>query len=349
MATAQPLFAFLFVGLLGILSAFASKDKRILVSDPGYIQNELHQIQVKLQEYEATKILVTGLSAKVSSQENEISQLKYKLSSVETEMSSLQQLLNASTKSVAVMQAELAGQDSQINSLQSQISADKSNIISLQAVVNANSSVISTQLAAQEATISNLENQIHNTQGVSTGAVYIRWGRRDCPADNSTHLVYTGYAGGSNSAHTGGAAEMVCLPSDPTWGPHKEIEHYNPAYMYGAEYEDALLFGMPNQDEDVPCAVCRSTMHSTSLMIPAREQCYSGWTEGYHGVLSSGSVGSPSPTQYVCVDEHPQALTGGGITNSEGRLLYQVRTVCGSLQCPPYEDDKVLSCVVCLK
>ncbi|OWF55151.1 hypothetical protein KP79_PYT14523 [Mizuhopecten yessoensis] len=140
----------------------------------------------------------------------------------------------------------------------------------------------------------------------------------------------------------------VCLPTEPIWGPHKNIQPYNPAYMYGAEYEDALLFNMPNQDEDVPCAVCRSSFHSTSIMIPGRAQCYPDWVKAYRGVLSAGSVGSPSPTPYACVDENPQALTGGGITNSEGRLLYQVRTVCGSLQCPPFENDKVLSCV-CLK
>ncbi|OWF34783.1 Short-chain collagen C4 [Mizuhopecten yessoensis] len=227
------------------------KNKRILLSDPNYLQNELHQIQVKLQEYEVVK--------------------------------------------------------SEVDALQTQI-----------------------------------------THG-DKGAVYVRWGRKDCSDGNTTELVYSGYTGGSNYQQSGAAAEYVCLPPDPTWGPHKDIRTYAPAYMYGAEYEDPILFGMPDYKEDVPCAVCRSSTHSTSIMIPARTSCYPGWKEAYHGILSAGAYSHSAATQYVCVDGTPQTLTGGGNTDGNGKLFYQVRTVCGSLQCPPYENDKVLSCVVCLK
>jgi len=86
-----------------------------------------------------------------------------------------------------------------------------------------------------------------------------------------------------------------------------------------------------------------------TMMIPARTACYSGWTEAYYGVLSSGYYGHPAATQYVCVDHSPQASFDGNNINNDGKLFYSVRAKCGSLKCPPYEENKLLSCVVCLK
>ncbi|XP_021341112.1 short-chain collagen C4-like [Mizuhopecten yessoensis] len=240
------------------------RDKRILLSDPSYIQQELHDIQAKLQEYEQMKSEFVGLQTKSSSQAAEISTLK-------------------------------------------------------------------SQLATG-----------------NKGAVYVRWGRKDCPADNTTELVYSGYTGGSYYDSTGAASNYVCLPPDPLWGPHKNLRSYQPAYMYGTEYEDPTLFGVNDYSEDAPCAVCRTSEHSTSVMIPARTECYAGWEKAYYGSLSANDANHKAASEYVCVDEHPQALTGGS-RNDNGKLFYQVRTVCGPLQCPPYEHDKVLSCVVCLK
>ncbi|XP_065939513.1 repetitive organellar protein-like [Magallana gigas] len=48
----------------------------------------------------------------------------------------------------------------------------------------------------------------------NVGGIFVRWGRKDCPANN-TELVYSGFAGGSLYDHTGAAAEFVCLPLDP--------------------------------------------------------------------------------------------------------------------------------------
>jgi len=86
-----------------------------------------------------------------------------------------------------------------------------------------------------------------------------------------------------------------------------------------------------------------------TMMIPARTECYPGWTEAYHGDLSSGYYGHAAASQYVCVDQSPQALVGGGNVNDEGKLFYSVKARCGSLRCPPYEDEKEMACVVCLK
>ena len=161
--------------------------------------------------------------------------------------------------------------------------------------------------------------------------------------------VHLGYAGGSYYLHYGGAAEYVCLPPDPQWSSFQDIRAYSPGYMWGAEYEDDVLYGMPDRKQEVPCAVCRSGGRTSKLMIPARTDCYTGWTMAYNGSLASGNVGHPGPSEYVCVDEHPEALVGGASIDGNGKLFFQVRTHCGSLQCPPYKNDKVMSCVVCLK
>jgi len=120
--------------------------------------------------------------------------------------------------------------------------------------------------------------------------------------------------------------------------------------LFGAEYQSAFknFFANDLHDKDVPCAVCESSIFSMTMMIPARTQCYPGWTKAYHGVLTSGAFEHNAASQYICTDDNPQSLDGGS-GNSDGKLLYVVKAKCGSLRCPPYEEGKVLSCVVCMK
>ncbi|OWF51111.1 uncharacterized protein LOC110449599 [Mizuhopecten yessoensis] len=162
-----------------------------------------------------------------------------------------------------------------------------------------------------------------------------------------------GYTGGSWYDHSGGAADTVCLPRDPVWGPYKDLPSIDySSRIYGAEYSSpnsATPFGQHSNDEEVPCAVCRSTSFVSSVMIPARTTCYSGWTKAYSGSLAAGYYVHKAATQYVCVDENAQPLDGGANTNDDGVMLFAVRAQCGSLRCPPYEQNKYLSCVVCMK
>ena len=46
---------------------------------------------------------------------------------------------------------------------------------------------------------------------------YIRWGKSSCPNITSTQLVYTGRAGGTAYASSGGGVEKLCLPLDPDY------------------------------------------------------------------------------------------------------------------------------------
>ncbi|XP_021357938.1 uncharacterized protein LOC110453349 isoform X1 [Mizuhopecten yessoensis] len=205
-------------------------------------------------------------------------------------------------------------------------------------------------------TVSDLQQTVTNQQSVimkmaqesGKGVVYSRWGRKDCPAGNDTQLVYSGFAGGSYYSSPGGAADTLCMPPEPVWGPSKNKAAHIQSYVYGAEYEDTGMFGMPNLSEDVPCTVCRNTVHSVITMVPGRATCYPGWTEAFHGLLTAGNPAESAASEYLCVDEHPQAVLGGGNTNDNGKLFYAVYSKCGSLPCPPYEDGKTLSCSVCM-
>uniref|UniRef100_K1QWC4 Short-chain collagen C4 n=1 Tax=Magallana gigas TaxID=29159 RepID=K1QWC4_MAGGI len=134
-----------------------------------------------------------------------------------------------------------------------------------------------------------------------------------------------GFAGGSYYSHTGATAEFVCLPRDPDLTT-KFSSGY--AYMYGSEY-DTTEFGHADGD-DLPCSVCRSTMESSVLMIPGKSSCYDGWSMQYHGDLVAGKYSHSAATQFICLDEHPEALTAGQ-DNHEGKLFYPVQASCGSL------------------
>nr|XP_034307207.1 uncharacterized protein LOC105338948 [Crassostrea gigas] len=102
----------------------------------------------------------------------------------------------------------------------------------------------------------------------SAGGIFVRWGRKDCPGNN-TELIYSGFAGGSWYDHTGAAAEFVCLPRDPDL-----TTKFKTTFMHGSEY-DISEFGH-DAGNDLPYSVCRSTEESSVLMIPGKSSCYDG-------------------------------------------------------------------------
>ena len=184
------------------------------------------------------------------------------------------------------------------------------------------------------------------------GSTFVRWGRNSCSA-NGTELVYSGYAAGSDFSDSGAAANYICLSPDPLWGYYNDADNAR-AKVMGVEYEldgaipDMMAFFHKNiHEEDAPCSVCRSP-RPTVIMIPGRNQCYKGWTLEYKGYLVTGYYGRTSASEYVCLDDYPQALPGGH-ANQNGKLFHMVEGRCGSLRCPPYVEGRELTCVVCSK
>ena len=121
------------------------------------------------------------------------------------------------------------------------------------------------------------------------------------------------------------------------------------AYMYGTEIDTIdsdHIFGYDVNQQDMPCAVCK-TPKSVSLMIPARKDCYPGWTLEYDGYLMAGIYRHQS-YNHICMDRSPEFVPHGG-TNDNQHILYFVEAQCGSLPCPPYHQGRELACVVCSK
>ena len=156
-----------------------------------------------------------------------------------------------------------------------------------------------------------------------------------------------GYAAGEKythgSSYTGGASNMLCLPSNPE--PSNNTISAS-SQLYGTEYEDTQ-FGSGTYNEDVPCAVCRSTNTSSSLMIPGRKSCFAGWKKEYDGIIASDAYVYAS-SSFISVDAHP-TYTPGGSRNNNDNVIYVTAMKCGSLPCPPYTDNLEVFCVVCSK
>ncbi|XP_060580945.1 uncharacterized protein LOC132737625 [Ruditapes philippinarum] len=197
--------------------------------------------------------------------------------------------------------------------------------------------------------LSSLETQLQQTD---SGSSYVRWGRSSCPADNE--LVYKGYGAGSDYRVTGGAANWLCLSEQPQWG-YYEDNIASGAQIYGAEYEfsdfhyngGSKYFKQNLNDEDAPCSFCRSPRSSVA-MFPGRLECFSGWTKEYSGYLVSGAHHHTSASEYICLDSDAEMLAGG-VANTDGRVIYLVEGICGTLKCPPYVQGRELTCVVCSK
>ncbi|XP_069134437.1 uncharacterized protein [Argopecten irradians] len=278
------------------------KEKRILLSDPDYVRQQMTRLLSELQTLQAT----------VQSQTGELQTLQATVQSQTGELQTLQATVQSQTGELQTLQATMQSQTGELQTLQSTVQSQTGELQTLQAT-----------------------------------RLYV------CPLANLTEIVYSGYAGGSWYSNKGAAAEYVCLPRDPTWGPYSNLpsDDYS-ANMYGAEYEAYTAttpFGPKSHDEEVPCAVCRPKSFASSVMIPARTNCYIGWTKAYGGSLAAGYYNHAAASQYVCVDEHAQPLDGGATTNDNGKLFLAVKAQCGSLRCPPYEQNKYLSCVVCMK
>ena len=89
--------------------------------------------------------------------------------------------------------------------------------------------------------------------------------------------------GGDYYTHTGGGANYLCLPKVPKYDQYKDGYQNHGGFVYGTEYEPS--FKKNRHDHDAPCAVCYVESRGSMSMMPARNDCPSGWSEEYHGYL----------------------------------------------------------------
>lgn len=162
-------------------------------------------------------------------------------------------------------------------------------------------------------------------------------------------LHFIGFATGQRYDTTkytdrfGGPANFLCLPNNPELS-NRTIP--GNSFIYGTEYEENFLHS-DSDSEDVPCAFCRSNGSASTAMFPGRKTCYDGWKMEYLGYIMSGYFGYRA-SSYICVDIDGEYVQGGK-PDIDGQALYATGTKCGTLPCPPYNDNMAVYCVVCSK
>ena len=181
----------------------------------------------------------------------------------------------------------------------------------------------------------------------AAGVTYTRWGRTTCPEVSGTELVYAGRAAGTHYTQKGGAADYICLPPDPDYLTEKNgVQGYSP--LHGAEYQSGTNQPLSHLlNHNVPCAVCFVSTRAAMLMIPAKTQCPTSWTQEYVGYLMTERY-SHYRSVFACVDKDSESIPGGD-GDQDGALFYHVEATCNGILCPPYDTERELTCAVCTK
>ena len=83
-------------------------------------------------------------------------------------------------------------------------------------------------------------------------------------------------------------------------------------------------------------------------MIPAKTTCPTSWTREYYGYLMAEYYVHKRNAVYECIDNNPESIPGSG-ANTNGALFQFVQGTCNGLPCPPYDNVRAITCVVCTK
>lgn len=183
-----------------------------------------------------------------------------------------------------------------------------------------------------------------------SGVKYVRWGRTTCPS--GAQVVYKGLVGGEFNGHPGGGVNYLCLPHTPKYDKYHDGHQYA-GYIYGTEYDVGQYSGNPFKrslhNHDAPCAVCFVKSRGSMLMMPATNDCPSGWTKEYHGYLMTEYYNHKHSSEFVCVDADPEYVPGSHAHKPTSARLYPVEGRCSSLPCLPYVEGRELTCAFCTK
>ena len=190
----------------------------------------------------------------------------------------------------------------------------------------------------------------HKGDAGFSGVTYTRWGRTVCP--QGTSLVYSGVAAGTKWNTKGGTSDTLCLAGNPQYKAG-DASSSNAAQLSGLRNE---VLGSPapplrhRYHTNLPCALCYTTTKSTSFMLPGRYTCPSGWSSEYTGYIMTEFTGNnrPGRRDTICVDQDAEGASLGIIT-AHPAMLFLMQTSCIGLDCPPFDSQKPLTCVVCSK
>ena len=146
---------------------------------------------------------------------------------------------------------------------------------------------------------------------------------------------------------------FVYLHDDPDYIPETAgvAAPFQSIYIiYGAEYEFFVGPLVNATEHNAPCAICFVPTRASVIMIPAKTVCPSSWTREYYGYLTTElDSDTHHRSSFTCLDNSPEGVSGTETSTTNTAFLYYTITTCNGLSCPPYENNRILSCVVCTK
>ncbi|XP_067951943.1 short-chain collagen C4-like [Watersipora subatra] len=188
---------------------------------------------------------------------------------------------------------------------------------------------------------------INGSSAEKGGVVYTRWGRTTC-GDNST-LLYKGYTGNGRYDQPGGGVNYLCMPDSPEYNSPESVDAS--AFIAGVEYETHSygVFPSSTYNQNAPCARCYTGNRPALMMIPAKRTCPDDWTTEYDGYTMTGYYNHNHQMTFECVDAEPEHVAGES-AGKDGGLFYFTKSECSKgSYCPPYDENKAITCVVCTK
>ena len=180
------------------------------------------------------------------------------------------------------------------------------------------------------------------------GVVYTRWGSSTCPNGRTVELVYQGQMG-SGAGNVSHAVNYLCMPENAEYIPLTDHGAPNRAFVHGTLYGVTTSVRVPSQPaRGASCAVCLVSERNAVITIPAKLSCPGGWTREYSGFLMSGGESS---SVYVCVDMSKESSQGSHVSHpvGVGGEIWHVEVSCAGFECPPYDSNQEVGCVVCSK
>ena len=307
--------------------------KNALEQDVNKMGQNINEVTAEVQSLKN----VLQMSQNLSKVAAEVQSLKNIL---ESEVSKMSQNLSDVTREVQSLKNILEPEVNQMGQNLSEVTAEVQSLKNtLEPEVNQMSQNLS-DVTAEVQSLKNLNSQQDQAIQQAGTSTFVRWGRSVCPS--STELVYSGVAGGAWYDDSGSTTTAFCLPLNPVLGTEVNMpSQYD--WMCGAEYQtEHHHFRM-----DTLCAVCR-TPRPTTIMVPATNVCEDGWTLEYSGYVMGSTPDNPASHEAVCMDSAFESRPGTS-ANDDGFLFFLMFTYCGSLPCPPYQSNKVVTCAVCSK
>ena len=143
---------------------------------------------------------------------------------------------------------------------------------------------------------------------------YIRWGNSTCEYGADT--MYSGFAGGGHYSHKDHLLICCAFPQiHSTTVVTQVVANTSMEWKYEISGVNSHAY-----DRNMPCALCKVTGRSTTIMIPSRYECPVGWRKEYNGYIMAGYHGQEGSSMYNCIDKSLEQIPGSGSDQNPHRL-----------------------------